>query len=123
MWCGFDENLGNKARVVQGSLLLTTFARVCGKFCSETFHIAAAHTVRTCIFKLTVPEHQVDSEHTQSIFKTHILEEKRALFRRGYSIVSYYLYSTKEIKAPEPNPYQAVQAMPQTHQPTAAPRW
>jgi hypothetical protein len=54
MWCGFDENLGNKARVVQGSLLLTAFARVCGKFCSETSHIAAAHGARTLIFKLTV---------------------------------------------------------------------
>jgi hypothetical protein len=59
MWCGFDENLGNKARVVQGSLLLTTFARVCGKFCSETSHIAAAHGTGISIFELTVQEHQV----------------------------------------------------------------
>jgi hypothetical protein len=59
MWCGFDENLVNKARVVQGSLLLTTFARVCGKFCSETSHIAAAHGARTLLLKLTVQEHQV----------------------------------------------------------------
>jgi hypothetical protein len=42
-----------KARVIQGSLLLPTFARVCGKFCSETSHIAAAHGARTCIFKQT----------------------------------------------------------------------
>jgi hypothetical protein len=49
----------SKARVVQGSLLLTTFARVCGKFCSETSHIAAAHGARTSIFKLTMQEHQV----------------------------------------------------------------
>jgi filamentous hemagglutinin family protein len=48
---GFDENLGNKARVVQGSLLLTTFARVCGEFCSETSPIAAAHGARTLIFE------------------------------------------------------------------------
>jgi hypothetical protein len=41
----------SKARVVQGSLLLTTFARVCGKFCSETSHIAAAHGARKSIFK------------------------------------------------------------------------
>jgi hypothetical protein len=51
MWCGFDENLVNKARVVQGSPLLPTFARVCGKFCSETSHIAAAHGARISIFK------------------------------------------------------------------------
>jgi hypothetical protein len=41
----------SKARVVQGSLLLTAFARVCGKFCSETSHIAAAHGARTSIFR------------------------------------------------------------------------
>jgi hypothetical protein len=41
----------SKARVVQGSLLLPTFARVCGKFCSETSHIAAAHDAGTSIFK------------------------------------------------------------------------
>jgi hypothetical protein len=49
----------SKARVVQVSQLLTAFARVCGKFCSETSHIAAAHGAGTSIFKLTVPEHQV----------------------------------------------------------------
>jgi hypothetical protein len=45
----------SKARVVQGSLLLTQFARVCGKFCSETSPIAAAHGARTCIFKQASP--------------------------------------------------------------------
>jgi hypothetical protein len=49
----------SKARVVQGSLLLTTFARVCGKFCSETSHIAAAHDAGVSIFQLTMQEHQV----------------------------------------------------------------
>jgi hypothetical protein len=48
----------SKARVVQGSLLLTQFARVCGKFCSETSHIAAAHGARTLIFKQTNQDKQ-----------------------------------------------------------------
>jgi hypothetical protein len=41
----------SKARVVQASLLLPTFARVCGKFCSETSHIAAAHGAGISIFR------------------------------------------------------------------------
>jgi hypothetical protein len=70
----------SKARVVQGSLLLTAFARVCGEFCSETSHIAAAHGAGTSIFRLTMQEHQVfkqtnQDKTSQSIFKTHILEE------------------------------------------------
>jgi hypothetical protein len=65
MWCGFDENLVNKARVVQGSPLLTAFARVCGKFCSETSHIAAAHGAGISIFRLTMQEHQVFKQTNQ----------------------------------------------------------
>jgi hypothetical protein len=72
MWCGFDENLGNKARVVQGSLLLTTFARVCGKFCSETSHIAAAHGARKSIFRLTMQEQQSSNKPTKTSKPTHI---------------------------------------------------
>jgi hypothetical protein len=93
MWCGFDENLGNKARVVQGSLLLTTFARVCGKFCSETSHIAAAHGAKTLIFKLTVQEQRSSNKPTKTNKPVHIqntvLGRKKALFRRRYSIVCY----------------------------------
>jgi hypothetical protein len=72
MWCGFDENLGNKARVVQGSLLLTTFARVCGKFCSETSHIAAAHGAKTLIFKLTMQEQRSSNKPTKTNKPAHI---------------------------------------------------
>jgi hypothetical protein len=55
----------SKARVVQGSLLLPTFARVCGKFCSETSPIAAAHGAGVFIFgtqpQLTLLEYQSSS--------------------------------------------------------------
>jgi hypothetical protein len=79
MWCGFDENLVSKARVVQGSLLLTVFARVCGEFCSETSHIAAAHDARTA----SLQTNQL-RQTSKFIFKPHILEKNMALFRRGY---------------------------------------
>jgi hypothetical protein len=55
----------SKARVVQGSLLLSAFARVCGKFCSETSHIAAAHGAGTSIFKEAKEKQVISySKHT-----------------------------------------------------------
>jgi hypothetical protein len=59
----------SKARVVQGSLLLTTFARVCGKFCSETSHIAAAHGAGTCIFKQTNEDKQASPYSKHNFWK------------------------------------------------------
>jgi hypothetical protein len=41
MWRGFDENLQQGA--VSRSAQYTTTTRVCGRFCSETSHSAAAH--------------------------------------------------------------------------------
>jgi hypothetical protein len=76
----------SKARVVQVSLLLTEFARVCGKFCSETSPIAAAHGAGKLIFKLTLPERyssKKPKKTSHSIFKPLKLEENRALFQRG----------------------------------------
>jgi hypothetical protein len=70
MRCGFDENLTrsgqckssintheirtvvlmkicSKAHGAKGSVLQTKSARVCGRFCSETSHVAAVHGLRT----------------------------------------------------------------------------
>jgi hypothetical protein len=41
MWRGFDENLQQGAARMNAQYTTTT--RVCGRFCSETSHIAAAH--------------------------------------------------------------------------------
>jgi hypothetical protein len=48
------------------------------------YQSSKAHGPRTSGLQANEPR-----QTTQPIFKTHILEKNRALFRRGYSIVCY----------------------------------
>jgi hypothetical protein len=94
MGCGFDENLQQGASYFQRCKYLAGMRVIAENFAAKLPPSP----------QLTVLEHQSSKAHdartsslqvnqrrqtSRSIFKTHILEEKRALFRRRYSIVCY----------------------------------